>query len=55
METSESGAEKANRGANMENGDLDLSQVHLVSWPGHRVFRGRKGEKERGVGCVISL
>ena len=51
----QSGAEKANRGANTENGDLDLSQVHLVSWPGHRVFRGRKGEKERGVGCVISL
>ena len=55
MET-ESGAEKANRGgAYTENGDLHLSQVHLVSWLGHRVFRGRKGEKERGVGCVISL
>mgnify|MGYP006996406635 CR=1 FL=1 len=56
METSESGAEKAHRGgANTENGGLDLCQVHLVSWPGHRVFRGRKGDKERGVGCVISL
>ena len=54
---SESGAGKGlliEEVSTQKMGDLDLSQIHLVSWLGRKVFKGKEGKWETVVGCVIS-